>query len=278
MTETSKIISEYTDEKITYNHIKVANPLKYDLSVHTHDVCEVLLIKSGNVSGIIDAKTYQLTKYCLIIFRAHVPHRIQVNDNTEYERYDIIFDENLLANKIFSRLPKDLNIINFNGNDHIIDLFKKLDYYCDNFSGTDLKLLVTNLVEELLFNLSIVPGSDPSSHLIATHPVISEAIDYINSHYTEDITVEDICKHLCITKSHLHHLFVENLQISPKKFINIKRLSKAQRLIRTGENPSKIYPHCGFSDYATFFRNYNSYFGHNPSQENKTVPERKFES
>ena len=66
----AKTFSEYKGDQITYNHIKVERPLEYDLPVHTHDVCEMLLIKSGNVSGIINAKSYELTKNCLIIFRA----------------------------------------------------------------------------------------------------------------------------------------------------------------------------------------------------------------
>ena len=272
------IISEYTDETITYNHVKILNPLEHNFFLHTHDVCEILFFKKGNVSGIIDATAYKSTKYGLLIFRANTPHRIQIEDNTEYERYDIIFDEKLLANKIFFKLPKDVNFINCNGNNYIIDAFKKLDYYYEHFTGNDLKILITNLIEEILFNLSLLANNDFNNHLITTHPVIGRAIDYINSHYTEDIKIENISKHLGVTKSHLHHLFMENLLISPKKFINIKRLSKAQSLIRMGEPPSNVYLTCGFNEYTTFFRSYVSYFGHRPSEENKMPIERKFES
>ena len=278
MSSYAKTFSEYKGDQITYNHIKVERPLEYDLPVHTHDVCEMLLIKSGNVSGVINAKSYELTKNCLIIFRANIPHRIMVNDNTDYERYDIIFDENSLANKVFCKLSEELNIINLNGNSQVIELFKKLDYYCDNFIGSDLKCVVTNVVEEILFNLSIIRNVGIGSHLISSQPILCKGIDYIDSHYTEDIKIEDISKHLSVTKSHLHHLFTDNLHISPKKFINIKRLSKAQGLIRMGEAPSSVYLNCGFNDYTTFFRSYVSYFGHSPSDENKMPIERKLES
>ena len=157
-------------------------------------------------------------------------------------------------------------------------MFKKLDYYCDNFIGSDLKFVVTNVVEEILFNLSIIRNVGIGSHLISSQPILCKGIDYIDSHYTEDIKIEDISKHLSVTKSHLHHLFTDNLHISPKKFINIKRLSKAQGLIRMGEAPSSVYLNCGFNDYTTFFRSYVSYFGHSPSEENKMPIERKLES
>lgn len=271
-------ISEYKDNKIFYNHIVLHNPMDTDFELHTHDICELLFLKSGNVSGIAGEKTYKLNKDNLIIFRANVPHKIRFDDNTVYERYNILFDENLLANQIFNKIPKNLDLISYSGNGYVIDLFKKLDYYYENFKGNNLKRLVSNIVEELLFNLYLAPVDDFNSNLIATHPVVSSAIEYINAHYTEQITIDDISRYLCITKSHLHHLFMENLHISPKKYINVKRLSKAQKLIRMGEKPSVIYTSCGFYEYTTFFRNYTTYFGHTPSQENEFIPERKIES
>ncbi|MBR2452903.1 MAG: helix-turn-helix transcriptional regulator [Clostridia bacterium] len=279
MANIHKIISSYTDETLTYNHVKFVEPLvNYHFPLHTHDVCEMIFLKGGNISGIIDATTYKPTKNCLLIFRAGIPHRIQIEDDTEYERYDILFDEKLLANKIFYRLPKNICLINCNGNNYIIDSFKKLDYYYEHFTGKDLEILITKLIEEILFNISLLPANDFNNNLIITHPVINRAVDYINSHYTENIKIDDISKHLCVAKSHLHYLFMENLQISPKKFINIKRLAKAQRLIRMGESPTNIYLACGFSEYTTFFRSYVSYFGHSPSEENKLPVEREFKS
>lgn len=273
-----KIKSEYYGDTVTYNHLVCVNPLEHNFPVHTHGVCELIFLKSGNVSGIINAKTYQLAKNCLMIFRPHVPHRIQINDNTEYERYDILFDESVLANQIFFKLPKDLDLVNCNGNNFVIDLFKKLDYYYEHFDGNNLGLLVTNLVEELLFHVTIMSQDEFNSNLIATNPMINNAIKYINTHYTEQISIEDVSKHLCITKSYLHHLFMQNLQISPKKYINMKRLFQAQKLIRMGEHPSNVYLACGFNDYSTFFRNYHLYLGHNPSQENEVAIEKKIES
>ena len=110
-------------------HSIIKNPQDDDFEFHTHDICELIFLKSGNVSGIIDATTYKPTKNCLLIFRAGITHRIQIEDNTEYERYDVLFDEKLLANKIFFNLPDHVNLINLNGNNHIIDLFKKLVFW-----------------------------------------------------------------------------------------------------------------------------------------------------
>jgi len=270
--------AEYYSKSISYDHQIVKNPANSrGFLLHAHDVCELIFLKSGNVSGIISGKTYKLTKYSLMIFRSHIPHRIQINDNTTYDRYNILFDEKILANGAFYKLPRETDLINFNGNNYVIDLFKKMDYYCINFKGEDLNILIKNLIEELLYNLTIAPGNEYNKNLIATHPTITRAVEFIDNHYTEDISVDDISKRLGITKSHLHHLFVQNIALSPKKLINIKRLSQAQKLIKMGSNPSDVYLSCGFNDYTTFFRNYKSYFGYTPSDEINRTHTRRVE-
>ncbi len=273
-----KTVSEYKGPEIVYNHVIYTKSKTEEFGFHTHDICELIFVKNGEVTGFIGDRTYKLGKNNIILFKANAIHKITKDSGYDYDRYDILFDENKLANKILEKLPKDIDVINCDGNNQITDLFRKLDYYCDNFKDKNLEILVTNLVEEILFNLYLAPTNDISENFITVNPLISSAIEYINTKFTEDINVEEICRQLCITKSHLHHLFMEHLQISPKKYVNVKRLTKARKLIRMGEKPSNIYTSCGFNDYTTFFRNYTSHFGHTPSQENQTSVERKIES
>lgn len=277
--KTLEIISKYKDSKIIYNHSIITEtdkPIEFDM--HTHDICELIYLKKGDVSCIIGGKTYKLFKDSLIIFRPHIPHRVVVNDSDSYERYNILFDEKFFANKAFERVPENLDVVNYSGNSYIDNLFKKIDYYYNKFDKKDLKLLVRNIIEELIMNLIIATESRTNEGLLSDNPVLNHAVEYIDKVYSENITLEDICSHLYITKSHLHHLFTEFIKISPKKYINSKRLAKARELLRTGKKPLDVYPLCGFTDYVTFFRNYKNHFGHPPSKENDFEIERKIES
>ena len=272
-----KIISQYKDKNIAHSHSIVINPDNFRFNVHTHDICEIIYLKNGNVSAIIGEKTYKMQKDSLVIFRANIPHRIRIDGNENYERHNILFDQHKLSNGIFYKLPKELDVINLNGNTRITELFDKIDYYYTRFKDDDLKILVTNIIEELLYNLYAEPFSEFNVNKISTHPIIINAIEYINENYTNPITIDEISKKVCVTKSHLHHLFMDNLKISPKKYINMKRLSKAQKLILAGKKPTLIYHQCGFTDYGTFFRNYTNHFGYSPSQKDEIISERKIE-
>ena len=268
----------YRDETIYCSHATILSPMdNIRPNFHVHDVCELLFVKSGNVSAVIGDRIYRLGKNSLILFRANTPHKMRIEDNSNYERYDILFDQNVLANGVFERLPNKLCLIDCNGNSSIVSLFERIDFFCEQFHGEDLGLLLRNAIEELLFRISISPPEDFDGDSLAIHPTLKEAIQYINHHYCEQITIDDMSRHLCVNKSHLHHLFTEHLQITPKKYINIRRLAKAQKLIRAGEKPSAIFPSCGFSDYATFFRNYTAHFGYTPSQESEIIAQRSIE-
>ncbi len=263
----TKIISCYSDGQIIYDHSVIREPDAERYTVHNHDVWEIIYLKSGNVSGVVGAKTYKLRKNSLIIFRPYIQHGITINKATEYERYDILFDDKSLTAEICKKIPRNLEVIDFSTNRYVTDIFAKLDYYYKNLEGEDYKILIANTIEELILNLSITPDDNYNSGLRELNPIIERALEYIDSNYTQAISVTDICNELYVTKSHLHHLFMDHLGISPKRYINTRRLARAQRLIRMGERPNAVYILCGFSDYATFFRNYKAYFGHTPKEE-----------
>ena len=272
-----KNISLYKDENIAHAHSIVIDPDDEKFKFHTHSICEIIFIKSGNVSAIIGEKTYKLQKGSLVIFRANIPHKIRIDSNENYERHNLLFDHHKLANGIFYKLPKELDIINLNDNTRILDLFDKFDYYYTKFKDKDLKILVHNTIEELLYNLYAEPFNEFNVNRISTHPIILNAVEYINENYTNPITIDEIAKKVCVTKSHLHHLFVKNLKISPKKYINMKRLSKAKKLIISGKKPTSVFSECGFTDYGTFFRNYLNHFGFSPSKKDEIIDERIIE-
>ena len=271
-------ISKYSDSDFLLDHAIIENPNDEQFPFHTHDVCELIFLKSGNIKAVIDGKEYKLYENSLVIFRPNLVHRIKIEDGTTYERYGILFDEKIIGKEAYSKIDKDLNVINFNGDHYIIDIFKKFDYYTSSFEGEDLGKILRNLTEEVLYNLTLVKNEDYESSYNVINPIINSAIEYIEKNYRMQTSIENICKELFISKCHLHHLFMEILKTTPKKYINTKRLIEARKLIRGGYKPHEVYSLCGFTDYGTFYRNYKNYFGHIPSKENEYEIERKLKS
>lgn len=234
---------------------------------HVHDLWELILFKKGDASYVVDGKVYRLTKNCLIISRPWVQHSIIFHTPADYARYNICFNENLLTSDVCRKLPQNIDVINFDGNDPVCGLFRKLSYYSEHFQGDTTKALLTHLTEEILCNALIVSKELDTFDVSSVNPLINQALKYISDNITLPLCIDDIAAQLFITKSHLHHLFVKYLNTTPKKFIISKKLILAQRDLRSGSKPTEVCLKYGFADYSTFYRDYRQHCGHAPSQE-----------
>ena len=259
--------SQYTDINMLYEH-RLHKVSESEFPLHTHPIYEILFIKKGNITYMIEGTSYKIKASDTLIFtRPSRGHSIIFNDSTDYERYLILFDDKALFPHICKKIPQSFDILSFEGNGFVTDLFKKMDFYCKHFDGEELQKLLYNLTEELLYNVFIAASEKTEADFYTENPIIKGAVEYIGENIMSGIRVSDICSSLFITKSHLHHLFIKHLKISPKKYITSKKLAIAQRRLRSGTRPTEVCNMLGFSDYSTFFRDYKSHFGHSPSEE-----------
>lgn len=257
--------SEFYSDDIFYNHITKENNKSDDFKFHFHDVTELIFFKSGNVSYVVGSKKYKLKKNTLVLSRPTDWHCILVDGPEKYERYNFLYDEKKLPFNIYKKIPVDINIIDFEENENIINIFEKMDYYSETLTGKSLDRVMKNLIEEIFFNIIIETNSQGRNSYEATNSLVLRAISYIDDNLLTLNGIEDICSELFITKSHLHHLFQKHLKITPKRYITAKRLALAQREIYAGGKATEVCLKCGFSDYSSFFRAYKSHFGKSPS-------------
>ena len=87
------------------------------------------------------------------------------------------------------------------------------------------------------------------------HPKIMSALEYINNHFTEQITLTDVCKAVQINESYFRHLFKDELQVTFKGYLTFLRLSQAKKLlIATDYSITEIIHECGYTNASQFYR------------------------
>ena len=141
--------SQYEDDTLVYDHSTKKDQEHRDYSPHFHDICELIFFKSGDISYIVDGRKYKLKKNMLVLSRPTDRHCVYIEGDSDYERYNILFDEKLLPFNIYEKIPHDVCVIDFNTNKTVIELFNKMDYYCKKLEGSDLKHVLQNLIEEV---------------------------------------------------------------------------------------------------------------------------------
>ena len=261
--------SEFENEILAYNHFTKSEHKKEEYYWHYHDVTELLFIKSGDVKYEVGGKEYALQKNMLVYTRPNEKHYIDVSPDVPYERYNIILDHKKLPFDVDSRIPKDVNVVNFDANKTVVGIFDKMDMYCKMLPEKELGTMLFNLVCEVLINV-MLDSKQESAESSKVDPIVSKAIAYIDENLLKIGGIDEICGELYVSKSHLHHLFVAQTGESPKKYIIRKRLEMAHRELTLGASATEICALCGFSDYSSFFRAYKNHFGYSPVQTPKT--------
>jgi len=259
-------LSEFLSKRIAYNHIKYSEITPYVIESHCHDAFEIIYLKKGDLTYNLEGKKYHLRNNSLIITRPFLAHSITVNSPV-YERYDFIFENNIIKDSVVNKLPANIDVVNLNDYPEITTIFTKTDRYFQHFRDDELKEILSDTVKELFYNIIMISGDFTENSKYSSNPVIASAVNFISSNLSSPFTIEDVCKTLFISKSYLHRLFLQHMQITPQKYITEKRLLMAQKEIRTMKKPTDIFETCGFSDYSSFYRAYKKYFGYPPSEE-----------
>ncbi len=94
---------------------------------------------------------------------------------------------------------------------------------------------------------------------------ICKAKEYIDSCYSEKITLEDIAREACLSQFHFHRIFKIVYKNTPHQYLLKKRVEKAFSLLRNTEMPvTSICYEIGFESPGSFSWMFRNKFGLSP--------------
>jgi len=148
-------------------------------------------------------------------------------------------------------------------NDKINDC---LDYAKNN--SLEAQVLITCKIIELLYELSNLVDrvDDTDIYSASSNKTANQIMDYINRHYTEDITLETLAERFHFSKYYISHLFKDYVGISPYDYLIIRRLYVCNNLIRGKYTVRQACLMVGFNNYSNFYRLYKKHFKITPQQ------------
>ena len=94
---------------------------------------------------------------------------------------------------------------------------------------------------------------------------------YIDEHYTEGVSLEDVADATGISRYYVSHLFKELMDNTFVGYVNELRLNHAAMLLVTTDSPIiEIASKSGFNNLSNFNRAFKMYFGKTPSAYRKS--------
>ncbi|MGF7146077.1 AraC-like DNA-binding protein [Anaerotaenia torta] len=278
-----KTFDEYLLVDKANNHVDSSK--RWD---HYHDFYEMYYYLGNEMTYFIDNEVYTVRENDLVFIQPFLFHRTVYQHENERSRILILFHPKILqqislyseelSNKmqeIFSskrkvsfRNDKSKKLLDhgvmhlYNVSRTITSDYKKIAMLC---ALIELFITILDLSSDEIYETS-TPKLSPKDKLVY------KVIRYINDNYTQPITLEEICSNLYISKFYLSHTFKEITGVTVVNFINKKRLSEAERLLRYSSlNITEVCHAVGFNSIGHFINLFTKDYQCTPSAFRKRI-------
>lgn len=243
------------------------NYVKFDVTKfakHVHGEFEFLLFLSGDASYVLEHKKFALSPNVLVLSKPMQYHFIEIHsDNVPYERYCVQFDLTKFPKDVADKINALGETLRLDKNSRPYKIIKSMLDYSEVFPPKTYPELYNSLLCELVFSVSL-EGSGNDVNFIEADEITLKALEFINAHIYEPISVKAIADGIYASPSNLCHKFTKSMQIGVMEYVNKKKLTLADGLLRRGESPVSVAEKLGYQDYSTFFRGYKAAFSHSP--------------
>lgn len=223
-------------------------------SQHLHNSFELIYLYSGTFKVSVDDRQFTVCGgEAILIF----PNQIHdIKSEGESKSYLCVFENGLVGE--FYRAIKQ--------NDSENHVFKVSDEsLIESLEGAEgnrykLKSILYELIGQFVENCGEIY---PKKH--KSNEVIGKILGFIELHYTENITLQQVAREIGYDHHYLSNLLQKGLNTTFREMLNEYRISYAQYLLLSKENKiSSVASECGYDSLCSFNRNFKGITGTTP--------------
>lgn len=239
--------------------------------LHAHQDCvEVLLVVGGRGNFLIDGKGYEVEAGDLLVYNSGVVHEETACEGEALSSYCVgaggLHLPGLRENAL---LPDGASPVLHPGPaaEELRQLYEMIYRSltedrpgCETFCHFLLLALFSQVVR--------LSGDDPQPPVAESESLSRKVQEYIDQHYQEPLTLQDIGKALHLSPYYLSHVFKEASGYSPMQYLLRRRIGEAQNLLISTDLPiARISEMVGYETQNYFNLQFSKHVG---------VPPRKF--
>jgi len=258
------------------------SPRHNSQGLHFHDYFEFYLHIQGGRLYCVDDTVFELKpNQLLVIPPLHMHGLVCDRDLVDYKRAWLYLTPETLNKCGFSKIDLNSAFEDASKNQHFVcnlcdeeagiftAFIKSLEEkgekneaqnLLDNYSKI---LKVLDIVQKNLFAAS---KNSKITNTKLNQTIMHRVLHYINEHYTENLSIKDLCGLFNMSESSLSHEFRNYSNKGVYEYILYKRIIKAKELFFTDMNLTQIALECGFNDYSNFLRAFKKLSGSSPKK------------
>ena len=251
---------------------------------HWHPEIELTWFMSGKMEYYVNDKKYILSAGDGLFCNSNALHAGYMKDGEDCNYISVTFHPRFLYGYEHSLLQtKYLDFITTNDAWSSLKLTKDVDwqqavigqiqdiYQLSLNPPADFELqvhLILSSIWQKFFHYYTALPSDASQnqkHLQRLREIMS----FIQEHYTQDISLDDIADHVNLCKSECCRFFKKHMKMTIFDYLLSLRVQNSLPLLMAGESVTKIAGMVGFSTPAYYGQIFKRYMGCSPSQYRK---------
>lgn len=242
---------------------------------HMHEECEFILATDNNYTFTVNNREYILEKDDIFFINERIPHKIKSSpgDGGYLLQAKMDYNTNEINKYLYRYLSQqscDAAIFR-HGTELCASLRKCYDEINSEYKNKQvsydmfIKASVMKIFAILYRNdvLKDIYSNCNEKSLKRILPVI----EYINVHYKEHLSLEDMSRLINVDKAHFCRLFKKAVNTTFVQYLNFVRICKAEKLLLSSDKQIyEIAMETGFSSLAYFTETFRTMQGCTPSQ------------
>lgn len=273
----------HTTEEFPYNTYLCSIPQDFSqVPLHWHAELELIVIQKGQGLVSVDFQTRTVTAGDIVLVLPGQLHSIEQKTSCHMNYENILLDPFMLisgekdycaSNYILPLIRQQLAVDTFltpalSYYPTISSYIREIDRLCD-IRPDGYRLAVKGFLFQILFCL-ITHQKDKESTFLSKAKALDKLkliLKYMEEHYTDTITIDDMAELTHYSKSHFMKFFKTHMGSGFTEYLNNYRLTIAARLLTTTEDTIiEIAALSGFDNLSYFNRLFRRKYAKTPGQ------------
>ena len=249
--------------------------------LHINQYFEIYIYISGDVEYIVDDQYYTLARGDIIAISPYRVHKAVLKEPCMYERFYILIPADSFDKFVINPLAPIQQFALTDGilirpseanRSRLLHILHSISN-CVKAGSDGNQIMSYGLFLEFL---AVLGQSIPTTDIAASGqftgtlpPLLSNILIYIEDHLTEVDSIEELARHFHLSLPYFSTYFKSNMGITPKSYIQTKKISLAKKLLDQGNHITDTCYELGYNDCSYFIKIFKQNTGLTPYQYQK---------